>query len=93
MALTRRSKPKAAVDVPKPLPARGKEEEPETTTCKGVETDIKPGDKVPLLGMCVECGLNASNSEQDRLCYNCHKTKNGFEFDEDKKRWIKKGKK
>lgn len=82
----------AAVDAPKPMPQRGKEEEPETTTCKGVETDIKPGDRTPIMGMCVDCGLHASHSESDHLCYNCHKIKNGFVFDEDQKRWIKKGK-
>jgi hypothetical protein len=81
------------VEAPKPLPARGKEEEPETYTCKGVETDLKPEDKVPLMGMCVDCGMHASHSEVDHLCYNCHKLKAGFVFDEDLKRWVKKGKK
>jgi hypothetical protein len=92
MALTRRSKPKTSVEAPKPLPARGKEVEPETYTCKGVETDIKPGDRVSLLGLCVDCGVHASHSEVDHLCYTCHKLKAGFVFDDDQKRWIKKGK-
>lgn len=79
----------AALDTPKPLPQRGKEEEPETTLCKGVETDTKPGPRKPIMGMCVGCGIHASNSESDHLCYNCHKEAAGFEFNADKKIWTK----
>ena len=82
---------RTSVEAPKPAPARGKEiTEPETTTCKGVETDIKPGDRMPSMGMCIDCGQHAANSEVDHLCHTCHKLKEGFEFDEDQNRWLKK---
>lgn len=79
-----------SVEAPKPAPARGKEEEPETTLGKEVETAVKPEDKKATLGKCVECQIFNAHSEADKLCYSCHRTKEGFEFDEDKNRWVKK---
>ncbi len=79
-----------AVDVPKALPPRGKEEpEPSTTLCKGPETAA--ANTEPMLGKCVKCN-NQANSEADHLCYDCHMSKAGFEYDEDQNRYVKKSK-
>jgi len=42
--------------------------------------------------MCEECGIFRANSRADNLCLNCHKAAAGFEYDEDKNRFVKKGK-
>lgn len=84
--LLKRTTPEA----PKPLPARGKETEPEI--CLGIGAQIiEPKDRVPMLGFCVQCKAMHSHSQVDRLCLNCHKEAAGFEFDADKMRYIKKG--
>jgi hypothetical protein len=48
---------------------------------------------VSKMGKCKSCGLFDAHSEVDRLCYNCHKEVEGFEFDSESKRWIKKRRK
>ena len=45
------------------------------------------------LGKCVKCRFHQANSLVDKLCHRCHKEANGFEFDGQKRRYIKKGKK
>lgn len=80
-----------AVDVPKALPPRGKEEpEPSTTLCKGPE--IATVNAEPMLGRCDDCGTNPANSEIDHRCVTCHYRAEGFEYDEDQNRFIKKSK-
>ena len=61
--------------------------EPETFTCKGAETIVT--ERKPLLGKCIECGVFASHSEVDHLCLSCRKSKEGFVFDDETKRYIK----
>lgn len=80
---------RTAPDAPKPLPARGKEEEPEYVTCKGAEPVAKQGDWASSLGLCTKCKTMAAHSMVDKLCYNCHKAVEGFEYDEEKKKWLK----
>jgi len=80
LSMTRRttpSKPKKEVVV----------EEPETVLCDGAKAiEVK---WEPALGLCVECNFFAAHNNVDKLCYNCHKAKEGFEFDEDRKLFIK----
>ena len=87
--MAKRLTKRTAVEAPKPLPARGKEEEPETTLGKGPESVA--GKFEPLIGWCANCEKPA-NSEFDHLCYNCHKDAEGLEYDEETKLWIKKAK-
>ena len=86
--LTKRTVPEA----PKPLPFRSKEvEEPETVLCVEPE-NVASKDLKHLMPMCEECGIFRANSKADNLCLNCHKAAAGFEYDEDKNRFVKKGK-
>ena len=82
MALTRRTST-ATLKKSKEAP------EPDTFLCKGSETVATEKDREPLLGKCKECPNN-SNSEVDHLCLNCHNEAAGLEFDEDKKRFVKR---
>ena len=43
-----------------------------------------------ILGPCVKCGVLPANSSTDNLCFGCHKQKEGYEFNEEQKRYIKK---
>lgn len=79
---------RTAPEAPKPLPARSREAEPETTVGKGAEN--VPVDRTPALGYCKKCKAMPAHSEVDKLCYNCHQEAAGFEFDAEKLRWIKK---
>jgi hypothetical protein len=78
-----------AADTPKPLPQRGAVEEPETYLEKGVES--KASNSEPLLGRCKNCN-HAAYSWVTKLCYSCQKIEDGFVFDDETKRWVKKGK-
>jgi hypothetical protein len=61
--------------------------EPETQTEKGATNVAEK--TAPLLGRCIECSLNPSNSESDHLCYGCHVlAKFGSVFDAEKNRYI-----
>lgn len=92
MAGTKRLLKRTTTMVPKPLPARGKEEEPETVLCKGPDIAKIDNDE-PMLGRCLKCS-NPANSEVDRLCLTCHKRSAGYEFDEEVNRYVKiKGRK
>lgn len=83
--LTRRDA--AKMSAPKPLPQRGKEE-PETTL--GEEPKNVAEKSSGKMGKCISCGKFAAHSEIDRMCYNCHKDAEGFEFNG--KEWINKKK-
>lgn len=83
----RKLAPRTIASPPKPLPQRGHEEETETTLCTVEET---PKEKYePTLGWCMNCSRHAAHSAVDNLCYNCHKEANGFEFNDETKRWVK----
>lgn len=88
--LTKRLVMASAVEAPKPLPARGAE--PETYLCEDARTVVTAAERVPSMGMCVECHVNPANSEVDHLCYNCHRASKGFVFDDEKKRFVKEKK-
>lgn len=88
--MAKRLTKRTATEAPKPLPARGKEEEPETYLCKDPETAKM--DSGSLLGKCTGCSLNNSNSEIDHLCVTCHKLAEGLVFDTEQNRFIKKTK-
>jgi hypothetical protein len=64
--------------------------EPDTYACAGAITAVTEEDSAPLLGICKACKVYASHSEVDHLCYTCHMSKAGFDYDEDKNRYIKK---
>jgi hypothetical protein len=86
--LTKRTAPES----PKPLPSRSKEvEEPETTLCTEPE-NVASKEKSYLMALCTECGIFRANSKADGLCLNCHKAAEGFEFDEEKKIFVKRRK-
>ena len=83
---------RTSTETPKPLPARSKEEpEPETVLCIEPENAASKGIHY-FMPMCEECGIFRANSRADNLCLNCHKAAAGFEYDEDKNRFVKKGK-
>ena len=86
--LTKRMAPASVVDVPKPLPARGAAE-PATYLCEDARTAVTAAEKTPMGGMCVRCHINPAHSEVDHLCYPCHRAKDGFVFDDEKKRFVK----
>ena len=65
--------------------------EPETYTEKGATNTAEKTQ--PLLGKCAKCKVMPSHSEVDHLCLACRKEAAGFEFSEEKLRWIKKGRK
>ena len=65
--------------------------EPETHTEKGATNTAEKTE--PLLGKCTKCKVMHSHSEVDHLCLACRKEAAGFEFNEEKLRWIKKGRK
>lgn len=84
------------VEIPKPLPQRGQEEDSGTTLCKGA--DETPHEKSePMLGRCKNCEKCAAHSWVDKLCLNCHNEASGLVFDDEQKSWVKfpakKGKK
>jgi Zn finger protein HypA/HybF involved in hydrogenase expression len=64
--------------------------EPETSTEKG-STNV--ADKTqPMLGKCIECKQMPSSSESDHLCYDCHMSAKGFEYDGETNLYIKRRK-
>lgn len=70
--------------IPKPTPPR----EPETTL--GEEPKNVAEKSASKMGVCKGCGIFGANSEIDKLCYNCHKDAQGFEFNG--KAWVNKKK-
>ena len=78
-----------STEAPKSLPSRSKEEP--DVICQGATTAVTEKDSAPMLGKCAKCN-NQANSEADHLCYDCHMTKVGFEYDEDQNRYVKKSK-
>ena len=90
MALTRRKVGKTttkSTGTPKKIEAP----DPETYTEKGATNTAEKTQ--PLLGKCKKCDVNPSNSEVDHLCYGCRMVAQGFEFDAEKLRFIRKGRK
>ena len=83
-AMTRRTQPKVEKKI-KESP------EPETVLCKEPENVASKGIH-HLMPMCEECGIFRANSQADNLCLNCHKAANGFEYDEEKNRFVKRRK-
>ena len=65
--------------------------EPETQIEKGATNTAEKTE--PLLGKCIKCKVMHSHSEVDHLCLACRKEAAGFEFSEEKLRWVKKGRK
>ena len=65
--------------------------DPETYTEKGATNTAEKTQ--PLLGKCAKCDVNPSNSEVDHLCYGCRMVAQGFEFDAEKLRFIRKRRK
>ncbi len=83
--MTRRASPKAE--------KKTKElSEPETVLCVEPENVASKGAE-HFMPMCQECNCFRANSRADNLCLNCHKAAAGFEFDEDKKSFVKKKRK
>ena len=83
MALTKRTTKKSSGTPKKKVEAP----EPETQLEKGATNLAEKS--APLLGRCIECSLNPSNSESDHLCYGCHVlAKFGSVFDAEKNRYI-----
>ena len=74
-------------EAPKPLPARNREIEPETTV--GKEPVNVAGKVEPTLGRCRICKVMPAHSETDHLCLGCHKEAAGYEFDSNKMRYVK----
>ena len=83
-AMTRRTQPKVEKKTKEAL-------EPETILCIEPENAASKGIHY-FMPMCEECGIFRANSRADNLCLNCHKAAAGFEYDEDKNRFVKKGK-
>ena len=88
--LTKRASPKS-VEPPKPLPARGAVE-PETYLCEDAKTVMTNAERMPMLGMCINCHVNPAHSEVDHMCYSCRRTRDGYVFDPEKKRYVKEEK-
>jgi hypothetical protein len=79
--ITRRTQPKVEKKT-KDLP------ELETVLCVEPENQaIK--DTEHFMPMCKECNCFRANSRADNLCLNCHKAAAGYEFDEEKKSFVK----
>ena len=70
---------------------KAEDPEPETHTEQGATNAAEKTE--PLLGKCIKCKVMHSHSEVDHLCLTCRKEAAGFEFSEEKLRWIKKGRK
>lgn len=81
MALLKRTTTKST-GTPKKIEAP----DPETYTEKGATNTAEKTQ--PLLGKCIKCKVMHSHSEVDHLCLACRKEAAGFEFSEEKLRWI-----
>ena len=87
MALTRRKVGKTTTKSTG-TPKKTEAPEPEIYTEKGA---VSVADKTePLLGKCAKCKVMPSNSEVDHFCYGCRMEEQGFEFDAEKLRFIKR---
>ena len=62
----------------------------ETSTEKG-STNVAEKTQ-PMLGKCIECKQMPSSSESDHLCYDCHMSAKGFEYDGETNLYIKRRK-
>ena len=82
--LLKRTESSAKVSKPSPAP------EPETFTEKG-STNVAEKTQ-PMLGKCIECKQMPSSSESDHLCYDCHMSAKGFEYDGETNLYIKRRK-
>ena len=88
MALTRRKVGKRTTKKSIGTPKKVEAPEPDTYTEKGAVSVVDKTE--PLLGKCVKCKVMHSHSEVDRFCYGCRMEEQGFEFDAEKLRFIKR---